>query len=351
MIRQGYSGFGCRLINDKRCPPVRFLIHLISFALLITNCALMAEQPIIEVTDVKKYFGQTKAVDGISLHIQPGEFVALLGPNGAGKTTLVEMIEGIQKPDAGTITIKGMTWKKHDGELRKIIGLSFQETQFIEKLRVDETLILFASFYGLPKSRIETILDLVGLEEKRKTYAKNLSGGQKQKLALGIALLNQPEILLLDEPTTGLDPTARRELWDILTGLQREFNTAMILTTHYMEEASYLCERIIIVDKGKVLARGTLQDLLAEYKNGEIITFALDGTLDKDALRQLDPRMGITLKENNTQGELVVESLVDFLPRFLKFVEHSGRKLTSLECRKMTLDDLFISMTGRRLTE
>lgn len=310
----------------------------------------MAES-IIEARDVRKYFGQTKAVDGISIDIRKGEFVALLGPNGAGKTTLVEMIEGIQRPDDGEITIKGLKWKHHEEELRKVIGLSFQETHFIEKLRVEETLDLFASFYSLPRQRIEEILDLVGLREKRKTYAKNLSGGQKQKLALGIALLNQPEILLLDEPTTGLDPTARRELWEILKNLQRRYNTAMVLTTHYMEEASYLCERIIIIDKGKVLAQGTLPELLAQYRNGEVINFAVDRPVNDAELKNMAPVISLHLKDDGLQGEVIVGSLIDYLPGFLRFIDRQQLKLTSLECRKMTLDDLFIAMTGRHLIE
>lgn len=311
----------------------------------------MQASPIIQARDIRKYFGQTRAVDGISLDIQPGEFVALLGPNGAGKTTMVEMIEGIQHPDSGEISIKGMKWKSHEKALRKIIGLSFQETHFMEKLRVGEVLELFASFYYLPKSRTEDILDLVGLREKQKTYTKNLSGGQKQKLALGIALLNQPEILLLDEPTTGLDPTARRELWEILKKLQREYNTAMILTTHYMEEASYLCERIIIIDKGKILAQGTLEGLLAEYRNGEVISFGVDRPVQEDSLRKLAPVINLKLKNEGTSGEVIVEKLVDYLPGLLHFIDREQLKLTSLECRKMTLDDLFISMTGRHLID
>ncbi|MCB0505418.1 MAG: ABC transporter ATP-binding protein [Cyclobacteriaceae bacterium] len=311
----------------------------------------MQKDPLIKVDNVKKYFGSTKAVDGISLQIEKGEFVALLGPNGAGKTTLVEMIEGIQKPDKGEISIKGLLWGKNDKEIREVIGLSLQETHFIDKLRVDETLALFASFYSLPKSRIETALEMVGLEVKRKTYTKNLSGGQKQKLALGIAFLNQPEILLLDEPTTGLDPSARREVWDILMNMKREFNTAMILTTHYMEEASYLCKRIIMVDKGKVLARGTLEQLLAEYKNGEIINFEVDSGIDEKVFKELGHYLSINLQENNKKGEIIVESLVNYMPALLKYIEQKSLKLSAIECRKMTLDDLFITLTGRHLTE
>lgn len=310
----------------------------------------MSPHPLVEVKNVNKRFGQTKAVNDVSLHIYKGEFVALLGPNGAGKTTLVEMIEGIQKPDSGDIMIKGLKWKTHEKELRNILGLSLQETYFIEKLRVDETLELFASFYGLPKNRTEAIINMIGLSEKRKTYTKNLSGGQRQKLALGVAFLNQPEILLLDEPTTGLDPKARREIWDILVNMQREHNTAMILTTHYMEEASYLCERIIIVDKGKVLARGTLDELLQQFVKGEVINFSVDKPINSTSLSELGNCININLSEGNNTGKIVVESLVGYIPKFLKFIEANNFHLTSLECRKMTLDDLFISMTGRHLT-
>ncbi len=307
--------------------------------------------PIISVSGVKKYFGSTKAVDGIDLTIEKGEFVALLGPNGAGKTTLVEMIEGIQKPDQGQILINGLSWKGNETKLRKIIGLSFQETHFIEKLTVWETLELFSGFYDLPGERSEAIIELVGLGEKRKTYTKNLSGGQRQKLALGIAFLNQPEVLLLDEPTTGLDPTARREIWEILKKLRKAYNTAMILTTHYMEEASYLCERIVIIDRGKVLARGTLDDLLSEYINGEKISFAVNKTLSNNGIPKPDNIINTSFSEDGLKGEIIVKDLVEYLPSFLQYIEGEDLKLTSLECRKMTLDDLFIAMTGRHLID
>ena len=307
--------------------------------------------PIISVSGVKKYFGSTKAVDGIDLTIERGEFVALLGPNGAGKTTLVEMIEGIQKPDEGKILINNLPWKGNETRLRKIIGLSFQETHFIEKLTVWETLDLFAGFYDLPRERSEAIIELIGLGEKRKTYTKNLSGGQRQKLALGIAFLNQPEVLLLDEPTTGLDPTARREIWEILKKLRKAYNTAMILTTHYMEEASYLCERIVIIDRGKVLARGTLDALLSEYRKGEKINFTVDKTFSNNGIPKQDRILNMNFSEDGLKGEIIVDDLVDYLPAFLGYIEEKGLNLTSLECRKMTLDDLFIAMTGRHLIE
>ena len=251
--------------------------------------------PVIELKQVYKSFNSVKAVQGIDARFRQGEFVALLGPNGAGKTTLVEMIEGIQKPDSGEIRIMGKTWKDNENDLRRIIGLSLQETYFIEKLNVFETLRLFGSFFGLGKERAEEIIRLVGLEEKRKAYVGNLSGGQRQRLALGVAIINTPRILLLDEPTTGLDPNARREIWNILRKLKKELQTSMILTTHYMEEAEELCDHIIIIDHGKILMEGTLGDLL-------------EGTPDLKA------------PENQVPA-------------------------------RKSLDDLFISLTGRHLDE
>ena len=249
----------------------------------------MHNNNVIEVKDVWKSFKTVQAVMGINLNIPKGQFVALLGPNGAGKTTLVEMIEGIQKPDKGEIFIMGKKWKGNEDELHQIIGISLQETRFIDKLRVSETLKLFAGFFNLGKERVNEIIELVGLEEKRKSYVVNLSGGKRQRLALGISLLNDPAILLLDEPTTGLDPNARREIWEILSKLKEKSETSMILTTHYMEEAENLCDYIIIMDKGVILKEGTMHHLLEEE--------------------------------------------------------------TEEKCRHRTLDDLFVSLTGRKIDE
>jgi ABC-2 type transport system ATP-binding protein len=237
----------------------------------------MITENVIEVREVWKSFKSVQAVRGISLNIPKGQFVAVLGPNGAGKTTLVEMIEGIQKPDKGDITIIGKHWKGNEDELHKIIGLSLQETRFIDKLRVTETLQLFASFFNMGKRRVEEIIDLVDLAEKKRSYVVNLSGGQRQKLALGIALINTPAILLLDEPTTGLDPNARREVWEILNKLKNGSDTSMILTTHYMEEAEKLCDYIIIMDNGVILREGTLSQLLEGHSNLDDLFVSLTG--------------------------------------------------------------------------
>ncbi len=306
--------------------------------------------PAISVQRVRKYFKDVKAVDGVDLTIRPGEYVALLGPNGAGKTTLVEMIEGIQRPDDGEILINGKSWKQAEQELRRILGISLQETYFIDKLTTQETLTLFASFYGLGPGRVVEILRLIGLEDKRKTYVVNLSGGQRQRLALGVALLNDPKILLLDEPTTGLDPTARREVWDILVHLKKERTQTMVLTTHYMEEASFLCDRIVIMDRGRVLADGTLDALLSVHRKGEIIEFSLEGK----GSATMPPFLGpypLVYDEHTERWRVEVEDTARDLPRLMDLLKQNGRILASFECRKTTLEDLFLSMTGRKLDQ
>ena len=218
----------------------------------------------IEVRNIEKSFKEVKAVRGISLSIDKGEFVALLGPNGAGKTTLVEMMEGIRKPDAGEIYIQGKTWRKSEKELRKIIGLSLQETRFTERLTVKETLRLFASFFSLGNERVLEMLKLTDLDDKAHAMTKTLSGGQRQRLALAVALINKPQVLFLDEPTTGLDPHSRLDMWNILKNLKEQGNTTLILTTHYMDEAQTLCDHIVIINEGKILKEGTLSELLDE---------------------------------------------------------------------------------------
>jgi ABC-2 type transport system ATP-binding protein len=305
--------------------------------------------PVIIVNEVYKSFRNVHAVRGISLEIRPGEFVAVLGPNGAGKTTLVEMIQGIQKPDKGEILIKGKPWRKgNHAEFNRLLGISLQETWFIEKLTVKETLVLFASFYKLGEKRVDEIIRMVNLRDKSKAYIKNLSGGQKQRLALGISLINYPEILLLDEPTTGLDPTARRDIWKILLTLKKERNTSLILTTHYMEEAEQLCDRVIIIDYGRILARGTVDELLNQCNSNEVIEVSFDQNPDFS----LHSLPGIQkIRNDNGLNYLEVDRIINTLPVLMKKAEENKIKIKTLECRKVTLDDLFISMTGRHLKE
>ncbi len=302
----------------------------------------------ITLTQVEKRFGKTTAVDKLSLSIPEGCFLGLLGPNGAGKTTLIEMIEGLQTPDKGTIEINGLTWKKHAMQLRELLGISLQETRFMDKVTVWETLLLFASFYRLESKRAEETLELVDLQEKKHAFTVNLSGGQRQRLALAIALLHQPSVLLLDEPTTGLDPHARREVWYLLRKLRTARPVTMVLTTHYMEEAAYLCDRIVILDRGKVLADGTLDALLQTYADSEHIRLKLpDATYDRvaQALQGYDYHW----RAEDGIAQLEVPSAVAVLPGVLEKLAAHRLTVDWLECRRNTLDDLFIHLTGRRL--
>jgi ABC-2 type transport system ATP-binding protein len=306
---------------------------------------------VIEVKNVWKSFKTVQAVKGINLSIAKGQFVALLGPNGAGKTTLVEMIEGIQKPDKGEITIMGKKWKGNEDELHRIIGLSLQETRFIDKLRVTETLSLFAGFFDLGKEKVDEIINIVGLEEKRKSYVVNLSGGQRQRLAIGIALINDPAILLLDEPTTGLDPNARREIWEILQSLRQKSGTSMILTTHYMEEAEYLCDYIVIMDNGVILKEGTLQQLLEDDTTEKVVEFSAEKPLNFSEFHSSEFPFKIHEGESTEKGFITLNNFESDLPAFMAFLKTKNITLKHMECRRKTLDDLFISLTGRKINE
>jgi ABC-2 type transport system ATP-binding protein len=246
----------------------------------------------------------------------------------------------------------GKKWKGNEEALHRIIGLSLQETHFVNKLTVWETLRLFASFYQLDSRRVSEIIETVGLRKKQKSYAGNLSGGQRQRLALGIALLNRPKILLLDEPTTGLDPNARRQIWSILLDLKVRLQTSLILTTHYMEEAEQLCDYIIIIDHGRILKEGTLKDLVNGNDHGKkIIEFTLEPPLpDLDVLSSSAP-FPIQWDPKNEKGYIALKRMESELPVFLNFLRLKNLHVNNLECRRKTLDDLFTSMTGRRLHE
>lgn len=306
------------------------------------------QTPAIEISNVSRTFGKLKAVDSVSLRVQKGEFVGLLGPNGAGKTTLVEMIEGIQKPDNGEIIILGRDMKSDRDYLKSRIGLSLQETRFIDKLKVSETMNLFASFYGIGKARAAEVIEMVNLTGKSNSYTVNLSGGQRQRLAIGIALLNRPEIILLDEPTTGLDPHARREIWDLLTELKQSGST-LILTTHYMEEAEYLCERIVMMNRGRVLADGSLNDLLTRESGSEFIEFEYSAARLPAAVKKLPGLVNIEFNKDSGRARLTCDHATDVLLNLLKILNE--KKIESVQIRKRNLDDLFISMTGRHIDE
>ncbi len=308
-------------------------------------------EPIVSAKDIYKSFKTVKALSGVDIEILPAEYTALLGPNGAGKTTLVEIIEGIQTPDSGEIKIFGKHWKGNKDELYGKIGLSFQETRFEDKITTKETLKMFASFYGLGNKRIDEILNIVNLQEKSKSYVVNLSGGQRQKLALGIALLNNPKLLILDEPTTGLDPTARREIWAILHSLKQEHGTSMILTTHYMEEAENLCDKVIIMDQGKVLAKGTLKELISNSDSSEIIEFNVTNKNKLPKLSEINNVRSVNVDELTNLVTINIANTSAVLPEVINVLNNANCEISELRCRYVTLDDLFIKMTGRKLTD
>src|SRR5438876_4760955 len=244
---------------------------------------------VIDCRDLRKtYDGRVEAVRGLNLEIQAGECFGLLGPNGAGKTTTIEILEGLLEPTSGQVTILGQTWKSNSRELREKIGISLQETRLSEKLTVRETVELFASFYCEPRPTNE-VLDSLQLEEKADSWVGKLSGGQRQRLAVATALVGNPKVLFLDEPTTGLDPQSRRQLWDIIRSFQKAGGT-VLLTTHYMDEAERLCDRLAIVDHGQVIAEGTPADLIDRLGGHHMVEFQVSGNAngsDVDGWRAL----------------------------------------------------------------
>ncbi|HEX9577701.1 MAG TPA: ABC transporter ATP-binding protein [Myxococcales bacterium] len=289
---------------------------------------------------VKRY-GELTAVDGLDLEVQRGECFGLLGPNGAGKTTTVEILEGLSDPSAGAVEVLGMRWERDDRALRQRLGISLQETHLPEKLTVEENLTLFRSFYeeGRP---IEEVLDLIELRDKRKTWTEKLSGGQKQRLAVACALVSDPELLFLDEPTTGLDPQSRRQLWDVVLGFKARGRT-VLLTTHYMDEAERLCDRVAVIDKGKVIALGTPRELIASLGGEEVVELSAE-VLPED----LSTLPGVRGTRRSADGmALTVEHLHIALPAILERV----RGVTRLSTHHASLEDVFVHLTGRHLRE
>ncbi len=310
----------------------------------------MAE-PVISCTNLKKHYPDVKAVvkavDGIDLEVLAGECFGLLGPNGAGKTTTIEILEGINTADDGEVRILGMTWRENERDLRERIGVSLQETQLAEKLSVYETVRLFRSFYRNGPDP-DDLLNSLSLDEKRNSRVGKLSGGQKQRLAVACALVGEPDILFLDEPTTGLDPQSRLQLWEVVAGYRRRGGT-VLLTTHYMEEAERLCDRIAIIDHGKRIALGTPQQLIARLEAPHIIEFMSVPELEESAFSSLSGFHGATRRGDRWQ--LRVDSLAASVPQLLAIVDGRGAKLETLSTHAATLEDLFVALTGRELRD
>ncbi|HEY6091171.1 MAG TPA: ABC transporter ATP-binding protein [Gemmatimonadales bacterium] len=289
---------------------------------------------------------------GLDLVVQAGECFGLLGPNGAGKTTTIEILEGLNTPDAGDVEILGMPWRDGaDGRaLRERLGIQLQETQLADKLQVHEVLALFRSFYRQSHT-VEEVLALVELEEKRRARVATLSGGQKQRLAVACALVSKPELLFLDEPTTGLDPQSRRQLWDIIRRFRADGGT-VLLTTHYMEEAERLCDRVAIMDHGKVIALGTPRELIASLGAEHVIEFALVEGVPDDLADNLKALGGVTAVRPAAGGlSLTAAELHRALPALLGTLQQRRLELASLTTHHATLDDVFVALTGRQLRD
>jgi ABC-2 type transport system ATP-binding protein len=303
----------------------------------------------LAVRNLRKAYQDVVAVDGLDLEINAGECFGLLGPNGAGKTTTIEICEGLNTPDGGDVLVLGRRWGQDDRALREMLGISLQETQFSEKLTVEETVQLFRSFYREGAAPAEVIA-MVQLQEKAAARVGQLSGGQKQRLALACALVGNPELLFLDEPTTGLDPQSRRQLWELIEGFKAD-GRSILLTTHYMDEAEHLCDRVAIVDHGRTIALGTPRELIEGLRAEHVLEFALAaGTgLDENPLRQLE---GVrSADRRNGTYYLQVEELHRAMPALLQELRRQGAQLAELRTHSATLEDVFVSLTGRHLRD
>ncbi|MGH9441473.1 MAG: ABC transporter ATP-binding protein [Thermoanaerobaculia bacterium] len=306
-----------------------------------------APGPAVFSRNLKKAFGAVQAVAGVDLNVASGECFGLLGPNGAGKTTTIEILEGLTRRDEGDVEILGLRWEDDPSAIRRRIGVSLQESRTTEKLSVFETLRLFRSFYdhGLDP---EEAMRFLSLEEKRNTWVVKLSGGQRQRLAVACALVGDPEVLFLDEPTTGLDPQSRLQLWDRIQALKDRGKT-VLLTTHYMEEAERLCERVAIMDHGRIIAEGTPQELIARLQASNILEFSSEPALSEDEVRRI---AGSRETRARDSGWLVsVDSLVQAIPSLFPILDRAGARLVTLSTHRATLEDVFVSMTGRELRD
>ena len=312
-----------------------------------TSNAPATQRVALRCSGLVKRFTDVTAVNELDLEVFTGECFGLLGPNGAGKTTTVEILEGLTVADEGTVELLGQHWNADDQALRERIGVQLQETQLAEKVTVVETLRLFRSFYKRGHS-VEEVIRTVGLDEKRNSRVGKLSGGQKQRLAVACALVSDPELMFLDEPTTGLDPQARLSLWDIVEKFRGRGGT-ILLTTHYMEEATRLCDRVAIMDHGKVIALGTPAALIESLGADQVIDFSVASTLADDALTSLP-----AVKNLHKRGDvyaLTVSEIGVALPALLAEIKRQQSEIVTLTTHQATLEDVFVSLTGRMLRD
>jgi ABC-2 type transport system ATP-binding protein len=303
----------------------------------------------LQVRNLRKAYQDVVAVDGLDLEVLRGECFGLLGPNGAGKTTTIEICEGLNTPDSGDVIVLGRRWADDERALRERLGISLQETQFSEKLTVAETVHLFRSFYRAGPSP-DGVIAMVQLGEKARSRVGALSGGQRQRLALACALVGEPELLFLDEPTTGLDPQSRRQLWELIEGL-KSAGRSILLTTHYMEEAERLCDRVAIVDHGKRIALGTPRELIAELRAEHVLEFALADSGAVEEARLLEIEGVCAAVQRDGTYRLQVEQLHLAMPALLGELRRQNAHLAELRTHSATLEDVFVSLTGRHLRD
>ncbi|MEO8098851.1 MAG: ABC transporter ATP-binding protein [Acidobacteriota bacterium] len=306
--------------------------------------------PALLVKDLKKSFKDVVAVNGIDLEVRPAECFGLLGPNGAGKTTTIEICEGLTEKDSGVVEVLGLRWDTHGHDLRQRLGIQLQETQLSDKISVLETIQLFRSFFR-QGPQPDDVIGLVELQEKRDARVGTLSGGQKQRLALACALVGNPDLLFLDEPTTGLDPQARRQLWDLITQFKKDGRT-ILLTTHYMDEAQQLCERVAIMDHGKIIARGTPRELIASIGVEHVVEFSTGDSAVAANLAAFASLDGVSgARADNGGVQLQVTELHLAVPAVLAELSRQGLPLTELRTHSATLEDVFVALTGRHLRD
>jgi len=317
----------------------------------VLHVSTNAGRPALRVVGLRKRFGDVVAVDGLDLTVAAGECFGLLGPNGAGKTTTIEICEGLTLPDEGIVEVLGQRWSDDERALRERLGIQLQETQLAEKLTVEETVRLFRSFYAHGRD-VDEVIAIVQLDEKRRARVGKLSGGQKQRLALACALVGDPELLFLDEPTTGLDPQSRRQLWDLITELKAS-GRSIVLTTHYMDEAERLCDRVAIVDHGRVIALGTPRELISGLGAEHVVEFTVagdvNGELDAATLERLDGVKAARVHEGRWSLEAV--ELARAVPAILGALSERRLPLDELVTHSATLEDVFVSLTGRQLRD
>ncbi|MBN2025613.1 MAG: ABC transporter ATP-binding protein [Actinobacteria bacterium] len=303
--------------------------------------------PAISIRDLRKHYGDVKAVDGVTLEIEEREIYGILGPNGAGKTTTLEMVETLREPDSGEIEVLGIDVCKAPKAIKEIIGVQLQTTVFFDNLKVRETIDLFCSFY--PKTLpVEELLEIAALSEKADAMVSELSGGQHKRLSIALALVNDPRVVFLDEPTTGLDPQARRRIWEIVEGLRGQDKT-VVITTHYIEEAENLCDRVAVMDHGHIIALGTPRQLIDEYVSDSIVTFRLEPPVEEEIVERLHGVVSVQVDD----GEYRVTTSVpqETLIGIVAMAHEQGVRADDINMKRATLEDVFLKITGRRIRE